>query len=668
MSKFCLVTSEIVGPFKNGGIGTHCYYLAQYLACKSDFEVTIIYNGEIDGDDSDYWTRKFQHDFGAAFVWIRPDFSTPQATCSCTPYWDRVSQANLEYLRSHHYDVVLFQEMLGGGFRAIQAKKGLGLFQHTMLAVMVHSSWQWVNESMQLFPAYGLSEMLTKFIERYSVMHCDALVSPSQYMLSWTAGDVESLPSFQRVLPYLFDPDLVPVGHDETVSELIFFGRLEQRKGLILFLDSLLMLHRETDESCMNPPVQVFFLGKPGRTADGDGSTTIKRYAPILAPSFKLEIIDDLGHHDALEFLQSHPAALVVCPSLQDNSPFAVIENLLLGTNLVTCRTGGIPELFANLSRLAEPRVADLSRLLRDGLNGTLPAVESAYSIKAARAAWDQFLDEAISFASTASSEGVPSRRTNGLQCYPGPLGLIHSSDGDDSTLRPAFCEQVAQLNEGEIRLLTPPTSRRSLHECHWLILGPGSRLDDGFEASARAAISADPDCVWTCFVEFTTAERCLHTPLGACLEASLAANVFGLGMAILPGHLLTMLSDQGRVHLANALVDATSFWAFLVHLALTGASLDVIPEKLVTITEGALVLENGPDSYSQQSSIISDMSPALPEWMRRLLPYTLELSPSQVVQDGWGGRSSPPIGTNPSVRGALRHHIRKLRDRYSKP
>jgi len=155
---------------------------------------------------------------------------------------------------------------------------------------------------------------------------------------------------------------------------------------------------------------------------------------------------------------------------------------------------------------------------------------------------------------------------------------------------------------------------------------------------------------------------------LGACLEAALAANVFGLGMAILPGKVLAELSVQGRQHLANALGDASSFWAFFVHLGLSGVSLDVIPERLVTLTEGSLVIENGPDTYAQQSSIINEMSPMLPEWAERLLPYTLELSPTQVVQQGGGAQSSPPIGTTPSVRGALRHHIRKLRNRYSQP
>lgn len=315
MSKFCLVTSEIVGPFKNGGIGTHCYYLVQYLASKPEIDVTIVYNGEIKINDCQYWKEKFRLEFKADFVWIHPAFTGEPSSLNSASYWDAISRANLGYLRSHHFDVILFQEMLGGGFRAIQAKKNLHLFASSLLVVMVHSSWQWINESMKLFPAYGLAEMLTKYMERYSVQHCDALVSPSQYMLNWTLGDVKDLPSFQRVLPYLFDPELPASGHDKCVKELIFFGRLEQRKGLLLFLESIKALSHEFVGEVQSNPIPVYFLGKPGRTIDGDGAQSISRFAPLVAPCFDLHIIDDLGHHEALEFLRRHPAALVVCPS-----------------------------------------------------------------------------------------------------------------------------------------------------------------------------------------------------------------------------------------------------------------------------------------------------------------------------------------------------------------
>lgn len=668
MKSFCLVTSEIVGPFKNGGIGTHCYYLAQYLATKPDIRTTIVYNGAIDNGDVEYWRKKFQEAFQADFVWIHPLSTEFQQVSSCSPYWDGISRANFDYLRSNHHDVILFQEMLGGGFRAIQAKRSLGLFRSSLLVVMVHSSWQWVNESMQLYPIYGLPEMLTKFMERYSIQHCDALVSPSQYMLEWTACDVKQLPKYQNVLPYLFDPSLGKTGHENVVNELIFFGRLEQRKGLVLFLEAMLAVKNALMSNLSNRSIPVYFLGKPGQTIDGDGAMTISRYVSLLAPVFDLRVVDDLGHLEALEFLRQHSSAMVLCPSLQDNSPYAVIENLLLDTNLISCLTGGIPELFADQARLAKPTVADLSRLLLDGFCGRLLPLKAAYSVGAARAVWDEFLEQAfrhnLPYLPHASSEEIYSP----IQKYLGAFGLIVGPDSAKSVRQGLeFCDVSVVFDQDQLQSSEALTKDGSLASRHWVVLGPECSLSADFEESIRLAIGADSKSVWTCFSEFKADDDLLHAPLGPCLEASLTANVFGTGLAVLPGHVLVALSAHGRDLLGRVLVDNSYFWAFLAQLALEGHGMDVIPARLAVIENGSCALENGIASYPQQSSIMIEMARNLPDWASRLLPYTVELNPSSTIQGSRSSNSAPPNGGDFSIRGALRDHFRRLRDRFTR-
>jgi len=668
MKSFCLVTSEIVGPFKNGGIGTHCYYLAQYLATKPGIRTTIVYNGAIDNGDVEYWRNKFQETFRADFIWIHPLSTDFQQASSCSPYWDGISRANYDYLRSNHHDVILFQEMLGGGFRAIQAKRNLGLFRSSLLVVMVHSSWQWVNESMQLYPLYGLPEMLTKFMERYSVQYCDALVSPSQYMLDWSAAEVKQLPKYQSVLPYLFDPSLGTSVHENDVNELIFFGRLEQRKGLLLFLEAILALKNDLMSTLSNRTIPVYFLGKPGRTIDGDGAMTISRYVSLLAPIFDLRVVDDLGHLEALEFLRQHSSAMVVCPSLQDNSPYAVIENLLLHTNLVSCRTGGIPELFADQARLAKPTVDDLSRLLLDGFCGRLLPLKAAYSVGAARAVWDEFLEQAFRHnlpnLPHANSEEIDSP----IQKYLGSLGLIVGPNSAKSVRQSLeFCDVTIVFDQDQLQSSEAFTKDGSLASRHWVILGPECSLSTDFEESIRIAIGADSNNVWTCFSEFKANDDLLHAPLGACLEASLTANVFGTGLAVLPGHVLVALSERGSDLLGQVLVDNSFFWAFLAQLALEGHCMDVIPARLAVIGNGSCALENGISSYPQQSSIMIEMSRNLPDWASRLLPYTVELNPSSSIQGSSISNSAPPNGADFSIRGALRGQLRRLRDRFTR-
>lgn len=660
MPNVCLVTSEIVGPFKNGGIGTHNYYLMQYLSEISEISCTIIYNGAIESHSHKYWQSKFKSDYDAEFVWISPDripqSSKPLSSC----YWERISQANLDYLQNNEFDLVLFQEMLGGGFRAIQAKKSLGLFPHTILAVMVHSSWQWVNESMQLYPAYGLPEMLTKYMERYSVQHCDSLISPSQYMLNWSASDVEKLPELQQVVPYLFDPTLRKAGPRERARELIFFGRLEQRKGLILFLDSLNIIQEKLSKSERSDRIAVYFLGRAGQTEDGDGSQTIHKYMPLLEDTFDLQILSDLGHHEALDFLRSHPAAIVACPSLQDNSPFAVIENILLGTNLISCRTGGIPELFADDSRLAEPTVADLSRLLLSGLSDNLPDVNAAYSIEKARQAWSDFFTTHI-----AAAQALATGPSNAPQVVaassiaPFPLISI-SAEPASSDLKVAQHDNRAILR-GELLLSNP---QALIHEAqahsHVLLLGTGFRLVHAAETALNTAVHSCPDCVWTGYTEYQYNEPLIDTPIGPCLEALLAENVLGNGVVILPTPILTQLDSRGLKLMHQLLTDARFFWSFLAHLALSGNSIDVIPQTLCCTSEPIFQPLPQASLYAQRSEIMATMSSNLPRWTQRLLPYIVDITPS--YQPNSESASAKPIEDRRSLPSLLRYYWQRIK------
>ena len=145
---------------------------------------------------------------------------------------------------------------------------------------MVHSSWQWLCEAMKTQPSYGISEMLTKYMERYCVQHCDILLSPSQYMFDWCETDIPSIPARRYLLPYLCEMGLENIGHKPAKDKIIFFGRLEARKGLVLFLEALAILARRRGKD--RPPVDVFFLGKDGYTMDGGSPVTIDRYRTIL--------------------------------------------------------------------------------------------------------------------------------------------------------------------------------------------------------------------------------------------------------------------------------------------------------------------------------------------------------------------------------------------------
>jgi glycosyltransferase involved in cell wall biosynthesis len=615
--RLCIVTPEVVGPFKNGGIGTHCYYLVQYLASLDKYEISIIYSGQIQDEDETAWKKEFREKFGAEFYWVRPGRKPGLVAVGPQCFWDQVSQEIHQFLRTRSYDVLFFQEMLGGAFRTLQARKNLGEFSNTLITCMTHSSWQWINESMQTLPAHGLSEMFTKYMERYCVRNCDLLLSPSRYMLEWSRTDVPDQQEKQKVLPYLCDTQIEHTGYDLPVDQLIFFGRLEHRKGLILFLEVLLdIAQRETSTS--TKPVPVFFLGKSGFTPDGGGIKSIRKYSPLVEHAFSLHIIDDLGHHEAMDFLRSHRSALVVCPSIQDNLPYAIIENILLGTNIISCRTGGIPELFADQERLADPTVASLGRLIQKGLAGKLPKLMPRYSLEYARECWSNFCNQLPTYLSElpAASSSMPPK-----------AAILTATEASAKTLSLDFADHTIFFLDGKQIQRFSESSNQGAH-CE------KSGLAGEFDVVILVAeqITLFPQAV-TCLEKFaylnpgkigtsflqiqSDSKTSLFAPLGDCMEGSIYGNTFGTGLIILPSDLLPEI-----IQLVKLLEQPSNFWPFLGQLLLAGNRLEVVPERLAVYRNKNLQLHQSTFSYQLQNPIFEAMSQQIPVWAARLLRY----------------------------------------------
>src|SRR5262249_31650262 len=127
---------------------------------------------------------------------------------------------------------------------------------------------------------------------------------------------------------------------NQTVSELVFFGRLETRKGIELFCDAL-------DRVAKTPVPQnlkVTFLGKPATVSGRDSQAYIRERAQKWP--WQISIIGDLDQPGAMRYLKQ-PGRLAVIPSLLENSPYTVLECLGSGIPFLASRVGGIPELVA---------------------------------------------------------------------------------------------------------------------------------------------------------------------------------------------------------------------------------------------------------------------------------------------------------------------------------
>lgn len=376
-ARVCIATYEILGPSQNGGIGTAYFSLATTLA-SAGHDVTILYLPSERSDQTaiEHWTAHFRT-FGIRFVELPPaprTIKVPQ--CMLT------ARDAYTWLQKQEFDVIHFPELQGHGYYSVLAKhQGLD-FSRTILCVGTHSPISWIREQNHETP-YSPDELEMDFMERQCVALADVVLSPSQYMLRWMQTRGWSLPAVCYVQQNIALPELRTFARqaiqrvgEQRALELVFFGKLEQRKGIGLFCDALdLLAGRNLRE------FSVTFLGKSAMVSGRDALSYIRARAERWA--FPYRAITDSSREAALQFLSKGAGRIAVMPSLEDNLPNTVVECLAWRIPFLASRTGGIPELIADsdVERVTFPPNASgladiISRALRDGVPVARAAID----------------------------------------------------------------------------------------------------------------------------------------------------------------------------------------------------------------------------------------------------------------------------------------------------
>jgi GT2 family glycosyltransferase/glycosyltransferase involved in cell wall biosynthesis len=357
--QICIVTGDIAGPIRNGGIGTFYRALAFELAAAGH-RVTVLYTlGDFCETLSiDHW-RKWYAEKNIEFVPLPPlcSFTRPH-----TPA--RISLDVYHWLRERSFDLVHCPEWRGNAFYSLLARRQGLAFPSTLFVIGTHSPTAWHRDGMGIFLT-DIDDLQTDHLERTSVALADRVISPSRYMLRWMEDHGWKLPESTECIQCIQPTYHPPAGDADPIvgpiNELVFFGRLETRKGLILFCDAIDRLDSQLD-------ARITFLGKL-TTVDGKPS---RGYIQSRAArwTFPITILDTLDHAAALHYL-GQPGRLAVVSSLLENSPNTVLECL---SNTIPClasNVGGIPELVDPRDRdrtLFTPRPATLAERLTGSL------------------------------------------------------------------------------------------------------------------------------------------------------------------------------------------------------------------------------------------------------------------------------------------------------------
>jgi glycosyltransferase involved in cell wall biosynthesis/GT2 family glycosyltransferase len=364
--KICLVSNEILGAHRNGGIGTTTSHLALLLSDRGH-SVTLFYTGPASLEPLSPWAAYY----AMAKITVT---HYPGAQARISPHWMRQPVGIYEQLREASFEVILFQDWMALGHACIIAKRAGLAFQRTTLSVITHSSTKWILEANRVFPTRA-EQLALMHMEQQAVELADAVVSPSQYLKDWMASSGWKLPSATSIIPYfLGGPELLgatpqlrsrPQRVGARPTHLVFFGRLEERKGISIFLAAL------AAPQLRQFPFALSFLGRPASRSPEEIKAFIGKHRPDLL--YNLDIQPNLSTDEAQAYLSALNCVAVI-PSLIDNSPCVVYEALKLGLPFIAAASGGIPELIEPADRercLFAPTSGGLAEKIREVLSSS---------------------------------------------------------------------------------------------------------------------------------------------------------------------------------------------------------------------------------------------------------------------------------------------------------
>lgn len=366
----CIATPDMLGPVKNGGVGTAFMGLLEALRAKGH-KVTVLYTStQYDTGSPEHWKEDFRRRHDVEFI---PYADLPNTSARFAPL-----QGADEYLyRSYRvykylcsrpdFDIIHFPDYLGIGYYTVMAK-AVGLaFTTVPIIVTTHGPVAWSRASGFATPK-DLKPMVSGVLERFVVEHADMVISPSQFLIDWftehgwhlpdeTHHAFNNLPE-ERKAEETKGAKKPAAKRRPPIKELVFFGRIEQRKGIYLFIDAINELLDAHPESLDD--IRITFLGKFNQTSISRSTFGLR----LKKWPMPWQCLEGYDADQALEYL-SDPGRVAIIPSLMDNSPCTVVECLERGIDFVATAVGGIPELVKEKDQLPPPQAHALAEAIR---------------------------------------------------------------------------------------------------------------------------------------------------------------------------------------------------------------------------------------------------------------------------------------------------------------
>lgn len=393
MKKICIVAPGLLGPVTNGGIGAFCFYLAETLKISGEYEVHTLFTAKVERQTPEYWQEHYLKQG------VHLHFIEQTKKFLDIGFLD-ISYKVFLHLKEEEYSMVFIQDWSANGFVSLQARQSGFFFQNCKFIISALSSEEWVKEGMKLWTRDEQDTMKT-YCERYCVENSDILIAPTQHMYDWLVEHQWKLPKVVENIPFVCsNENLEVITTLPDYSHFCFYGRLETRKGLELFINSLLVFLKDDARH-----YKISFLGKNATVKSGLDSIdyikqSLQKY--IDSGQIRVEIHTDFDADEAVSYLIK-TNAIAVMPSLKDNLPYVVLDCIQNKQSFITTDIGGIAEAV-DPAILFEPDEYSLADKLKNIGHIDFSSLNHIYSNKGAIKQWKSFLEN-ITFDDEASED-----------------------------------------------------------------------------------------------------------------------------------------------------------------------------------------------------------------------------------------------------------------------
>jgi len=333
---YWLLTTEFP-PFYGGGIATYCVNTAEMLAGQG-YSITVI---TPDSDTGSFYKKETVNNYTVMrFDPYHSKFANYIGYYAGLSY--RFAEVVEQLIEEGNIpDMIESQDYQGIAYYLLQFKLlKQGPLNNIPVIITLHSpAFLYLNINrvpLYKFPDYQVCEM-----EKQTIVAADMIISPTKYLRNAIENEIPGSSQKIKIIPNPFAAKLPQAeGFTYKKNKIVFYGKLSLQKGVMNLLEYFKEIWKISN-------LQLVLVGgtdivyHPQMATMGDYVKSLyKKYI-----SDGRLIIKDKIHPDELKKEMSE-AHVVVIPSVTDNLPYALIENMALGKIVLASVQGGQAEVI----------------------------------------------------------------------------------------------------------------------------------------------------------------------------------------------------------------------------------------------------------------------------------------------------------------------------------